>query len=267
MLIDFHTHIFPDKIADTILAGTEASTGLPAKFEGTERGLRQHMARSGTDLSVVLAVAPSAMFVKKVNDWLLSIRDEHLEVFGAIHPDLEDWPEELVKLKRAGIRGIKFNSLFQKLPPDDQKLYPIYQAMVNLKLTALFHAGASFKDRHNLYRVLASPQSIARVAQDFPQLKVIAAHYGGNHMLEQMKKHLLGKDVFFDTAYPPDLFALDRQEVADIIRAHGPKKILFGTDFPWETQDRGIAYIESLPLTRQEKEMILGGNAQQILFG
>ena len=91
MIIDFHTHIFPQMIAEDVLSKAEENLELPAKALGTEKDIRNHMDSSGTDISIVLAAAPEPRFVKRTNDWLLSIRDERIHFFGTLLPDLEDW--------------------------------------------------------------------------------------------------------------------------------------------------------------------------------
>jgi predicted TIM-barrel fold metal-dependent hydrolase len=267
MIIDIHTHIFPEKIADSVLSNAEANLGLPKKATGTERGLREHMAISGTDLSIVLAVAPEPRLVKRTNDWLLSIRDSRLQFFGTIHPDMDDWEYELVRLKREGVKGIKFNALIQGIRPDDERMFPLYDWMEREGMVVLFHSGASHRQRDDLSKVISTPERIARVVDQFPKLKVIAAHYGGNHMLEEARRHLYGRDLYLDTSYPPDVSALRSEFVLQIIRTHGAHKVLFGTDYPWESQIDGIRYINGLGLKEYEKEAILGGNAKRLLFG
>jgi predicted TIM-barrel fold metal-dependent hydrolase len=72
-------------------------------------------------------------------------------------------------------------------------------------------------------------------------------------------------NVFFDTAatvflYQPQIFP----QVSDII---GSDKILFGSDYPLIPQSRIMAQIQSLKLAKRDKTKILGGNAQNLLFG
>jgi hypothetical protein len=266
MIVDFHTHIFPDKIAKAVQADAEKYLGLPAFAPATRDGLRRKMDESGTDLSIVLAVSPHPKFVSSINDWLLKIRDERVRFFGAIHPDMEKWEDELEKLKGNGVRGLKLNSLLQRIRPDDPRMYKIYE-QAGGDFIFLFHAGGSSKPKDPPEEILATPERIAKVLNDFPEMTIIAAHFGGNHVLEEMKKHLLGKNLYLDTSYPPDLSVLPKEEVFSLIRSHGADKILFGTDFPWETQERCLQYFRGLPLTEQEKEKIIGENARTLLFG
>jgi len=265
MIVDFHTHIFPDKIAKAVQADAEKYLGLPAFAPATQEGLRRKMDESGTDLSIVLAVAPHPKFVSSINDWLLKTRDDRVQFFGAIHPDMDGWKDELRKLKDNGVRGLKLNSLLQRIRPDDPRMYKIYEKAGG-DFIFLFHAGGSSKPKDPPEEILATPERIAKVMDDFPGMTIIAAHFGGNHVLEEMKEYLLGRNVYLDTSYPPDLSLLPPEEALSLIRGHGTDKILFGTDFPWETQERCLRYFRSLPLAEEEKEKILGGNARRLLF-
>jgi len=265
MIIDIHTHIFPEKIAGTVLANAEKNLGLPPLAPGTKEGLIDKMDESGTDLSIVLGVAPESRYARSINDWLLSIRDNRVQCFGAIHPDMEGWEEELKRLKDHGVRGLKLHCLVQNIRPDDPRMYRIYEEAAG-KFILFFHAGGSPKKTNHPQEIMGTPARIAKVLDDFPGMKVIAAHFGGHQVLEQMKAHLLGREVYLDTSYPPNLSDLPPDEVLSIIRAHGVDKILLGTDFPWETQTRCLKYIRNLKLTEEEKEKILGGNARRLLF-
>ena len=267
MIIDIHTHIFPDKIADKVLENTDRSLGLNSKSGGMLTDLKNQMEVAGVDVAFVLAVSPNADLVVKTNDWLLGVQDEKVKFLGTIHPDLSGWESELSRLKTSGVRGIKFNALLQQIRPDDLRMFPIYEKMAELDMVALFHSGASYKDRNQLENVLATPQRIAQVNDQFPKLKMIVAHFGGNHMLAEVESHLLGRDVFLDTSYTPDVFELDKNRIARLIRTHGVEKILFGTDFPWETPERGISFIRTLGFTQDEENRILGLNAAQLMLG
>jgi len=265
MIVDIHTHIFPDRIAATVLKNTDQSLKLRSKSGGTLGDLKQQMDTAKVDVAFVLAVAPDESLVTKTNGWLLDVQDQQVRFFGTIHPQMADWENELIRLKQNGVKGIKFNALFQNIRPDDPKMYPIYEHMAALDLVAMFHAGASYKERHDLDNVVATPQRIAKVNDEFPKLTMIAAHYGGNHMLEEVASHLLGRELFIDTSYPPDVYALETKETTRFIKKHGSDRVLFGTDFPWETMERGIRYIDALELSQSDKDAILGLNAKQLL--
>ena len=50
-----------------------------------------------------------------------------------------------------------------------------------------------------------------------------------------------------------------------LVQAFGGDRVVFGTDSPWDGQAVALKAIQALPLIAEEKEKILGGNAQRIL--
>lgn len=60
---------------------------------------------------------------------------------------------------------------------------------------------------------------------------------------------------------PQELQLLDAAVFCKMVRRFGSERVLFGTDSPWTDQAASVAQIEALPLTRAEKDEILGGNA------
>ena len=111
MRIDVHTHIHPDPIAKPVLDNMTETFGYPAVGLNTVAGIKQHMISSGVDKSVVLGVVEEVRHVKAANDWLISIQDDMLVPFGAIHPDMDGKSEEIRRLREAGIKGIKLHPM------------------------------------------------------------------------------------------------------------------------------------------------------------
>ena len=110
MRVDVHTHVYPDRIAEVITGIMERDFGYDAVTTGTVDGVKSHMRESGVDKSIVLGVAERVDQVRGINDWLISIQDDMLVPFGAIHPDLEDMPGEVRLLRENGIKGISSKS-------------------------------------------------------------------------------------------------------------------------------------------------------------
>ncbi len=99
MMIDCHTHIFPDRIAPKVIEMNEKEMDLKPYGTGTLSGLLSYMDEAGLDFSVVLGVAPMARLVKSTNDWLLSLSNHRVIVFGTVTPDYENWKEEIRRLE------------------------------------------------------------------------------------------------------------------------------------------------------------------------
>ena len=93
--------------------------------------------------------------------------------------------------------------------------------------------------------------------------KLILAHVGGYELPDEVLEKLCGKPVLMDTAAVLDLYP-DR--CAEIILRHGAERVLFATDSPWRSQRQYVEILRSLPLTDAQRESILHGNAERILF-
>ena len=177
-------------------------------------------------------------------------------------PDAPDALDELARIRSLGLCGVKFHPDYQGFFADDPKAFPIYAAAEELGLPVAFHTGW---DPRSPDVVHAPPQAVARVAEEFPKLTVIAAHMGGMCLQNEVMEQLAGKaDLYFDTAYTADPW-MDKATMEKMIRMHGADKILFGSDFPWHLPLHELEFIDSLGISSEEKELILGGNARRLL--
>ena len=90
MLIDFHTHCFPDKIAERAIAKLSyVSGGIKPNTDGTLCGLLSSMDAQSVDTSVVLNIATNAHQQKSVNDFAASIKSDRIVPFGSVFPEAE----------------------------------------------------------------------------------------------------------------------------------------------------------------------------------
>lgn len=256
MIIDFHTHIYPEKIA---AKGVEYIGNFYEFTLDTARGTKAHLddccKAAGVDAAVLLSVSVSPEQVSSINNFLSSCLDERHFGFGAIHPDMADPFSELDRFTQLGITGIKIHPDMQKFNADDPKMLPIYE-YIEGKMPIMIHAGDHRYDH-------SSPKRIARVLEMFPNLTVIAAHLGGWSRWEDAEKYLCGKDVYFDTS-SSTAFA-DKELLRRIILKHNPDKILFGTDYPITPQSEELERLYSLDLPEGLLEKILYKNAAELL--
>jgi hypothetical protein len=263
MIIDSHTHIYPDKIARKVEEVASSAFGTRLYGSMTTSGLLSTMERLGITGAFAFCVAERPEVVRPANDFIISISDDRrLFGLGTLHPRFEGWKEEIQRLRKAGIRGIKFHSLFQDFDCDEERMMEIYEEM-GRDMVAYFHSGLDPRAPGGEART--SPERLARVIDTFPGLKVVAAHLGGLEMLEEVRKHLLGKDIYIDLAWVPSLEALNPREVARLIQEHGPHQVLFATDYPMTDTARQLEYVMRLPLREEEMELILGRNALRLL--
>ncbi len=260
MLIDFHTHCFPDKIAERAIEKLSfACGGITPNTDGTVGSLKSLMANQGVDKAVVLSIATNAHQQASVNDFAASINGGNIISFGSVFPDSKNVLYELERIKELGLKGVKLHPDYQGFSVDEEKMKPIYKKISELGLITVFHAGFDygFPPPYG-----ATPDKMARALRWF-ESPVIAAHWGGLDCGSDVIQYLCGKNIYFDTSFGygtiPKYFA------EKIIETHGTDKILFGTDTPWHTAEMELKLLNTLHLSEEDKEKITHKNAEKLL--
>ena len=276
-MIDFHTHTFPERIAAMAIAKLQQASHSQAFTDGTAAGLHTSMKRAGIDLSVVLPVATNPAKVRKMNDVSIAAnaQAEGLHYFGCMHPDAEDWHEELGRIAQAGLKGIKLHPVYQDVDIDDARNLRILERAGELGLIVVMHAGDDI-GFPGVKR--CSPGMIRSALRQVGPVKLVCAHMGGWRNWQEVAEHLLDTSARLDTAFslgainpidghysPHELPMLPDEDFLCLVRAFGAERILFGTDSPWDDQARAVAHINALPLTEWEKTAIFDGNARKLL--
>ena len=178
MRVDVHTHIWPDRIAPAVLENMVGTFGYPAVGINTVDGIKEHMRASGVDKSVVLGVVERLDHLPGANDWLISIQDDMLVPFGAMHPDLEDKPAEVRRMREAGIKGFKLHPMVNSYYPDDPRMFPFYEEMGD-DMVVEIHSGRWAHTQPG-DTVWAEPARIMNVVRQFPKLKLIACTWAAS---------------------------------------------------------------------------------------
>lgn len=261
MLIDFHTHCFPKKIAEKAIEKLSfASGGLMPYTDGTLEGLKQSMKKGNVDVSVVLSIATNAHQQKSVNDFAASINsDENIVAFGSVYPFSEDVFSELERIKELGLKGVKLHPDYQGFNVDDIKMKPIYKKIGELGLITVFHAGVDYGFAPPYG---ATPEKMATALNWFSS-PVVAAHWGGVDSADAVIKYLCGRNIYFDTSF--GYGNMSKYNAQKIIELHSTDKILFGTDTPWHTANMEMRLLDTLNLG-EEIEKITHINAEKLLF-
>ena len=266
MLIDFHTHIFPDKIADRTLdvlkAGVLKHEHKNAKsyYSGTRNGLLSLMKESKVDLSVALPIATKPTQTDSINTFALSATDEQVISFASLHPENENTDKILENIKKSGFKGIKLHPEFQGYFVDSPEIIKILKKAESLELYTVFHAGHDIGLPPPVHSTpLHFKNAMEYVSGNF----IIAAHLGGWRMWDDVEKYLVGTPINFDTAFIKDY--ISPSQAKRIIKVHGSEKILFGSDGPWENPKDTLDFILSLGLEKDEIENITYKNAKKAL--
>lgn len=268
MIIDFHTHCFPDTLAPKALGKLSAAAGgVKPVTDGTVNGTVGHMKACGITLSVVCNIATNAHQMGKVNGFAITVNDytPDLTALGSVHPDasMTEIEHQLDHLLDHDIRGIKIHPEYAAYYVDEPAWEPIFAACEERGMFVLTHAGYDFISPD---RIAVTPSRLVKVLERHPRLTVIAAHLGGNLRWEEVRDLLCGREnLYFDTAILAREGA-DPALVSEIIRKHGAERILFGSDLPWSDPAEEIAFLRSLHLGKDAEERILYRNAEALLM-
>lgn len=262
MIIDFHTHVFPDKFASHAMKTLSEKADVPYFAPATVSGLTLIMDECGVDKSVALHVVTKETQHENVLRFAKKTDSDRIISFGSVLPSSVYALEYVWKIADEELKGMKLHPALQRICPDDEEYFPIYDLARALNLIVTFHVGFDYSYPDELQ---ASPIAMVNIAKNFPGLKIVAAHLGGLKMARDVFDNLAGKsDIYMDTAYCSESW-IDKGLFKEIIRRHGADKILFGSDYPWHLPSMGISLIRSLDISEEEKDMILGLNAAQLL--
>ena len=124
MVIDFHTHIFPETIAATTISALETKAGMKAATDGTINGLLTSMDKAQVNTSVILPVVTKPAQFESVNAFAVKVNENYngrLISFGGIHPDSDDYKAELDRIKALGLKGVKIHPDYQGVMIDDAR--------------------------------------------------------------------------------------------------------------------------------------------------
>lgn len=257
-IIDTHAHIYPAKIARKAVAAIGDFYDIPMDVEeGTVDVLIENGKICGVKNYLVHSVATTAPQTESINRFIKSEMDKHPELvgFAAMHQDCKDFDKEFELIEQLGLQGIKLHPDFQKFDIDDPKVFEIYKRAEG-KYPILFHMG---DNRYDFSR----PKKLRNIIEKFPDLTVIAAHFGGYRCWDEAREYLKDTKVYFDTC--SSLEYISKEYATERIHEYGVERILFATDFPMWRIDQELERFFKLDLTDTERKNILYNNAAKLL--
>ena len=267
MIIDFHTHVFPDKIAHKTIAMLSEKANIPAYTDGTVDGLLQRMNEAGVSLAVNLPVLTSPAQFESVNRFAADLNqrfaDEALRIvsFAGIHPACEEIEKKMAWIRENGFLGVKIHPDYQETFINDPGYVRILECAKEQDLIVLTHAGVDggYPGRP----VRCTPVLVKQVIERVHHKKFVLAHYGANEMSDGVLELLCGEDVYLDTAYI--LRFIGKERFVEILNRHGADKILFASDSPWSHMGNDVNILRSFSLDQQTEDKILYQNAKKLL--
>lgn len=278
MIIDIHTHLFPNVIRDrreNYFLDEPAFALLyrdpRARMVGADEMIRA-MDEHGVDVSVVFGfpwLNPSTC--KKHNDYIIESVERHpdrLVGFCCVNPYAPKAEEEVRRCLEAGLSGVGELALYEEGGITEEaveRIAPIMEQCRQRGLPVLFHTnepvGHSYPGKTG--NTLSQIYNLVRTYPDNP---IILGHWGGGlffyNLLKKEVRQVLA-NVYFDTAASPFLYDPRVYRVA--AEFAGEDKIVFGTDYPLIPPDRYYREIEASGISGHAREKLLGANAARIL--
>lgn len=269
MIIDFHTHIFPDKIAVQTVEKLKsylcnAGEECAAYTNGTMDSLKNSMNDAGVDISVILPVVTNPKQFDSINRFSAE-KDgkDGIIAFGGIHPLSENPEEKLDFIKSLGLKGIKLHPDYQDTYVNDENYIRIIRHAEKIGLITLIHAGYDVLSPNNIHCTPDRALDMLKKVGAKKDNKIILAHLGGHKGAEESFEKLCGKNVWLDTSY-----VLNKIEPSLLIRMfekHGYDKILFASDSPWGEQKSFVETLQKLQISDENREKIFHKNAERLL--
>ena len=271
-IIDFHTHAFPDALAEKAMAQLHSELHIELYTDLYNRGdftsyldgklssLLSSMDKAGIETSVLCCIATRPKQFEQILLWCKQIRSDRIVPMPSVHPDDPQAAEKIHQIAREGFKGVKFHPYYQDFDVDSARMNPIYEAIAANHLMIVMHTGFDIAfervDR-------ASPKRIVKVINRFPNLKFITTHMGAWYDWDAVETEILGKPIYMEMSVSRDF--LGQQRFRQMLLKHPQDYLLFGTDSPWSDQSAEIEAIRRLNLPQAVLDGLFYKNAKRLL--
>jgi len=277
MIIDCHTHIFPDEVRknretfcqrDRVFSSVY--TNPKARLVGAE-DLIASMDESGIEQSVICGFPwgePDLCALH--NQYLFDSASRHphrlIPFILLLYSDPEWSAKELEQGIKNGTKGVGEIALYDRemTVRDIEVMKPIFREMEQKKIPLLLHANEHLG--HSYPGKGTTPLEVFyQLALTFPSLPILLAHWGGGLLFYELMPEVAKamKNVYYDTAASPFLYSKKIYGVAKEIV--GVEKIIFGSDFPLVRPRRYFQELEESGLSNEDQKKILGLNFLKFL--
>ena len=264
MIIDAHTHIFPELVAGKALSRVISNMKgrLKAFTDGTWNGLLASMDAAGIDYSIVLPVATSPGQGRGILQWIKrEPSSPRILFFGSVHPEDRNFRDQIRQIAQFGLRGLKFHPGYQNFPVNSQAAYAVYEEAAKHDLVMYFHSGYDPSLPGCDY---TSVERYADFIKDFRGSKIVLAHGGGYGEWDKALNLLSDRQCYFDVAFV--LENMKRNEKAMELFRQNEDYFLFGSDSPWRDQKKYVDMIrKSKDLTQLQKEKLFYKNIRKLV--
>ncbi|MCL2807263.1 MAG: amidohydrolase family protein [Coriobacteriia bacterium] len=253
--IDIHNHIYPEQIAQRAVEGVGKFYNINMACGGTTNELLVLQKQAGLNYSLVHSVALRPEQVTTINDFIAEQCSMHptLIGFATMHQDFDDKAGEIERIQKLGLTGFKMHPDSQGVNIDDERLMEFY-ALLEGRLPVMLHCGDYRYD-------YSHPRRTKRVLQEFSQLKINCAHFGGWSLCDLAVEYLEDEHCFMDISSAS--IYLGPRRTTELIRHYGAERILFGSDYPmWNpVEEMGRFFLNDLSTKEQEQILLRSAEA------
>jgi uncharacterized protein len=275
--IDVHTHAWKSALKlDDNLTDSQEAMGRYFRYAPQHQTVPEMAAmyRKLKMAFVVFTVDGEKGASRKItNEEIAELAHQNADVaipFASINPHRgETGVREARRLiKDFGVKGFKFHPSVQDFMPNDRVAYPLYEAIAEAKLPALFHTGqtgvgAGTPGGGGIRLKYSNPMLLDDVAVDFPDMPIILAHPSFPWQEEALSVATHKPQVYIDlSGWSPKYFPPILVQYANTLLKD---KILFGSDYPVIDPQRWIAEFDKLPIKPEVRPLIMKQNAARLL--
>jgi len=274
--IDVHTHAWKSALAVSD-APNEQQEAMGRYFRyQPQHATVPEMAEMYRKLKMAFVVftVDSLRQKKKIsNEEIAELAHQHADVaipFASVNPHrgAEGVAEARRLIRDYKVKGFKFHPSEQDFFPNDRLAYPLYEAIAEAKLPALFHTGqtgvgAGMPGGGGIRLKYSNPMLLDDVAADFPEMPIVLAHPSFPWQEEALSVATHKPQVYIDlSGWSPKYFPPILVQYANTLLKD---KILFGSDYPVMTPERWIADFDKLQIKPEVRPLILKMNAAKLL--
>ncbi len=276
MIIDFHTHVFPDEVRANREEFLEREAWFGTLYANPKHKLASaedivaSMEAAGVDRTVVLGFPwRDGGLCREHNSYILDgVRrfPDKLIGFGIVQPLDAGDAKELDRCLSGGLMGMG------ELGPDSQRydleakwvLADAVEVLLHHDRPLLTHSSEPLGHDY-AGKGTVTPPRLLKLASNFPELKIVLAHWGGGlpfyELMPEVRDTL--RNVYYDSAASTYLYSFDIFPIA--AQLVGTGRILWGTDFPLLSQSKFLKRVRASGLSDEQLDDVLGGNAARLL--
>jgi predicted TIM-barrel fold metal-dependent hydrolase len=178
--------------------------------------------------------------------------------------------EPKATIKRAldlGLAGVKLHPILQEVRPDDERLYPVYEALSDVNGVVVVHTGTSgigagLKGGGGFRLDFSRPIYVDNVAASFPDVNFVLAHFGWPWSTEAIAIALQKANVYLElSGWNPKYIPKEVWVYANTLLQD---RVLFGSDYPFVQPKKWLEEFEKIDLKEEVKRKILYQNAEKL---